>query len=147
MSEGRAERSDSNILPIINIQLVAALLALAHTACLQLKTFHSSLAPHRSSPLLTAPHRSSPQPPEDAGKFLRYFKRKTHPSSMLTDKLTFSVLGLGDSNLLLDRQTTTAKDCNACGQLLDRRLEEVRGSEERSTGGAQRRLRGIQQRN
>lgn len=28
----------------------------------------------------------------------------------------FAVLGLGDSNLLMDRQTTTAKDCNQCAQ-------------------------------
>ena len=33
------------------------------------------------------------------------------------------MLGLGDSNLLLDRQTTTAKDCNRCAQELDARLE------------------------
>ena len=65
------------------------------------------------------------QPPEDASKFLRYFKRKTHPETMLADKLRFAVLGLGDSNLLLDRQTTGAKDCNACGQLLDSRLEAL----------------------
>ena len=35
------------------------------------------------------------------------------------------VLGLGDSNLLLDRQTTTAKDCNQVGQTLDARLAEL----------------------
>ena len=65
------------------------------------------------------------QPPEEASKFLRFFKRKTHPETMLADKLKFAVLGLGDSNLLLDRQTTGAKDCNACGQLLDTRLEAL----------------------
>ena len=32
------------------------------------------------------------------------------------------VLGLGDSNLLLDRQTTTAKDCNQVARRLDARL-------------------------
>ena len=35
------------------------------------------------------------------------------------------VLGLGDSNLLLDRQTTTAKDCNQIAQKLDRRLVQL----------------------
>ena len=35
------------------------------------------------------------------------------------------VLGLGDSNLLLDRQTTTAKDCNQVAQKLDRRLVQL----------------------
>eukprot|EP00520_Triparma_pacifica_P019439 CAMPEP_0118651868 /NCGR_PEP_ID=MMETSP0785-20121206/11014_1 /TAXON_ID=91992 /ORGANISM="Bolidomonas pacifica, Strain CCMP 1866" /LENGTH=136 /DNA_ID=CAMNT_0006544347 /DNA_START=136 /DNA_END=542 /DNA_ORIENTATION=+ len=68
------------------------------------------------------------QPPEDASKFLRFFKRKSHPTDMLSDKLQFAVLGLGDSNLLLDRQTTTAKDCSACGQLLDTRLETLGGT-------------------
>ena len=39
--------------------------------------------------------------------------------------LGLGVLGLGDSNLLLDRQTTTAKDCNQCAQSLDARLEAL----------------------
>lgn len=45
------------------------------------------------------------------------------------DEKTFhyAVLGLGDSNLLLDRQTTTAKDCNQVAQALDKRLEQVGG--------------------
>ena len=60
-----------------------------------------------------------------AGVCVRYFKRKTHPESFLTDKFSFTVLGLGDSNLLLDRQTTTAKDCNRCAQELDARLEAL----------------------
>ena len=64
------------------------------------------------------------QPPESAGGFLRFFKRKTHPEDMAS-KLSFSVLALGDSNLLLDRQHTGAKDCNKCGQLLDTRLGEL----------------------
>jgi len=37
------------------------------------------------------------------------------------------VLGVGDSNLLLDRQTTTAKDCNQVAQDLDARLEALGG--------------------
>lgn len=55
------------------------------------------------------------QPPEDSGAFLRYFKRKTHATDLLAGKMSFTVLACGDSNLLLDRQTTTAKDCNKCG--------------------------------
>ena len=44
------------------------------------------------------------QPPENAGKCLRWLSRKAHPSTMLEGLLFFGVLGLGDSNLLLDRQ-------------------------------------------
>ena len=50
-------------------------------------------------------------PPQTGGVTLRYFKkRKTHPTDLV--HFRFAVLGLGDSNLLLDRQTTSAKDCN-----------------------------------
>jgi len=65
------------------------------------------------------------EPPEAAGGFIRFFKKKTHSAIMLADKLTYSVLAIGDSNLLLDRQTTAAKDCNAVGQALDARLQEL----------------------
>ena len=41
---------------------------------------------------------------------------------MLAGRVRYSVLGLGDSNLLLDRQTTSAKDCNQVAQMLDARL-------------------------
>jgi sulfite reductase alpha subunit-like flavoprotein len=51
---------------------------------------------------------------------MRFFKRKTHPDTLF--QFSFAVLGLGDSNLLLDRQTTTAADCNQCAQELDARL-------------------------
>lgn len=65
-------------------------------------------------------------PPEDAGQCIRYFKRKTHPTDLLADnKFQFTVLGLGDSNLLLDRQHTAAKDCNQVAQALDSRLEAL----------------------
>lgn len=37
------------------------------------------------------------------------------------------MLGVGDSNLLLDRQTTTAKDCNQVAQELDSRLAALGG--------------------
>ncbi|KAK1744611.1 hypothetical protein QTG54_005144 [Skeletonema marinoi] len=66
-------------------------------------------------------------PPEDAGACIRFFKRKTHPETLLTDKIQFAVLGLGDSNLLLDRQHTAAKDCNQVAQMLDVRLEALGG--------------------
>jgi hypothetical protein len=62
-----------------------------------------------------------------AGSCVRFFKRKSHAADLLSGKLRFTVLAVGDSNLLLDRQTTGAKDCNKCGQLLDARLEELGG--------------------
>ena len=66
-------------------------------------------------------------PTEDGGTCLRFFKRKTHPVDLLQGKFQFTVFGLGDSNLLLDRQTTTAKDCNQAAQELDSRLEALGG--------------------
>ena len=51
---------------------------------------------------------------------LRFFKRKTHPEDLLNGKFLFSVMGLGDSNLLFDRQTTSAKDCNQCAEQVSR---------------------------
>ena len=97
------------------------------------------------------------EPPESAGGVLRFFKMKSHPVDMLatvcfTVRLLLAggpkwsmqpfsnsrhglarcvlpqVLALGDSNLLLDRQTTTAKDCNKCGQLLDARMGDLGGT-------------------
>lgn len=65
------------------------------------------------------------QPPEDAGACTRFFQRRTHPKDMLSARLRYAVLGLGDSNLLLDRQTTTAKDCNQVARKLDQRLAEL----------------------
>ena len=67
------------------------------------------------------------QPPEDAGPCVRYFNRRTHESSLLKGRLRYAVLGLGDSNLLLDRQTTTAKDCNQVARRLDSRLAALGG--------------------
>ncbi|KAL7493194.1 hypothetical protein ACHAWT_004490 [Skeletonema menzelii] len=66
-------------------------------------------------------------PPEDAGACIRFFKRKNHPETLFSDKPQFTVLGLGDSNLLLDRQHTAAKDCNQVAQALDARLETLGG--------------------
>lgn len=67
-------------------------------------------------------------PPEDAGACIRFFKRRTHPETLLQDKVQFAVLGLGDSNLLLDRQHTSAKHCNQVAQALDARLEALGGT-------------------
>eukprot|EP00529_Nitzschia_sp_RCC80_P035997 CAMPEP_0113469374 /NCGR_PEP_ID=MMETSP0014_2-20120614/15865_1 /TAXON_ID=2857 /ORGANISM="Nitzschia sp." /LENGTH=169 /DNA_ID=CAMNT_0000361847 /DNA_START=85 /DNA_END=594 /DNA_ORIENTATION=- /assembly_acc=CAM_ASM_000159 len=67
-------------------------------------------------------------PTEDGGSCTRFFQRKTHPADLLSvqnNKFSFTVLGVGDSNLLLDRQTTTAKDCNQVAQALDSRLEAL----------------------
>ena len=65
------------------------------------------------------------QPAEAAGSCVRFFNRKRKEGmnqEMLKDTMTFTVLGLGDTNLLLDRQTTTAKDCNQAAQTLDSAL-------------------------
>jgi len=78
-------------------------------------------------------------PTEDGGACMRFFKRKTHPQDLLKDKFSFAVLGLGDSNLLMDRQTTTAKDCNQCAQELDKRLEALGGSRFHEIGMADER--------
>ena len=51
---------------------------------------------------------------------VRYFNRE-HPSGLLSS-LHCSVLGLGDSNLLLDRQTTDASHCNQVAQKLQKRF-------------------------
>jgi sulfite reductase alpha subunit-like flavoprotein len=65
-------------------------------------------------------------PPESAGGVLRFFKQKSQPADLLAS-VAFAVLALGNSDLLMDRQTTGAKDCNACGQLLDARMGELGG--------------------
>jgi NADPH-ferrihemoprotein reductase len=65
---------------------------------------------------------------------LRFFKRKTHPETLLTGKFRYTVLGLGDSNLLLDRQKTGAKDCNQVAQELDMRLCSLGGGRHFSLG-------------
>jgi len=64
------------------------------------------------------------QPSEDAGNCYRFFKRKSHESDALC-KLSFAMVGLGNSNLLMDRQTTTAAECNLCAQNMTKRLEEL----------------------
>jgi sulfite reductase alpha subunit-like flavoprotein len=66
-------------------------------------------------------------PTEEGGSVLRFFKRKTHPSDLLAST-SFAVLGVGDSNLLLDRQTTGSKDCNQVAVQLDSRLEALGGT-------------------
>mmetsp|Transcript_23155 Transcript_23155/g.38285 ORF Transcript_23155/g.38285 Transcript_23155/m.38285 type:complete len:161 (+) Transcript_23155:61-543(+) len=78
-------------------------------------------------------------PTEEGGSCARFFKRKTHPESLLDGKFKFTVFGVGDSNLLLDRQTTTAKDCNQVAQELDARLEALGGTRHFSLGLADER--------
>ena len=78
-------------------------------------------------------------PVEDAGACIRFFKRRTHPNTMLCNSVQFTVLGLGDSNLLLDRQHTAAKDCNQVAQALDARLEALGGTRYYDRGEADER--------
>jgi len=79
-------------------------------------------------------------PTEEGGSCFRFFKRKTHPETLLADnKFSFAMLGLGDSNLLLDRQTTTAKDCNQVAQELDARLAALGGQRKYELGMADER--------
>lgn len=71
------------------------------------------------------------QPAEAAGACVRFFNRKRKEGTnkeMLAGKMSFAVLGLGDTNLLLDRQTTTAKDCNQAAQTLDSALAALGGN-------------------
>eukprot|EP00965_Chrysotila_dentata_P124108 4101851-Pleurochrysis_carterae.AAC.1 len=75
------------------------------------------------------------QPSEGAGACVRLLNRRTHEQGCLT-RLVYSVLGLGDSNLLLDRQTTTAADCNQAAQRLDKRLAELGGTAFHARGEA-----------
>jgi len=78
------------------------------------------------------------QPAEEAGACIRYFNKlrknltsgsgdeekpfNTTMNSNEEGEFQFAVMGLGDTNLLLDRQTTTAKDCNQAAQTLDNAL-------------------------
>ena len=52
------------------------------------------------------------QPAEAAGTCLRFYnrKRKGGEKGLFAGKLRYAVLGLGDTNLLVDRKSTTAKD-------------------------------------
>lgn len=66
------------------------------------------------------------QAPESAARMFSFLKNQSHPADMFS-KLNFTVIGLGDSNLLQDRQTTTAKDCNQCGKVVNKRLNDLGG--------------------
>mmetsp|Transcript_47235 Transcript_47235/g.100473 ORF Transcript_47235/g.100473 Transcript_47235/m.100473 type:complete len:181 (-) Transcript_47235:205-747(-) len=88
----------------------------------------NGLARHTTLAIFVAQTIENEAPTEDAGACIRYFKRKTHPETLLKDKVNFAVLGLGDSNLLLDRQHTSAKDCNQVAQALDSRLKALGGT-------------------
>ena len=76
-------------------------------------------------------------PTEQGGTTTRYFQRQTHPTDLV--QFRYAVLGLGDSNLLLDRQTTTAKDCNQVAQALDARLAALGGTRHHALGLADER--------
>ena len=71
------------------------------------------------------------QPAEAAGAAVRFFnrRRKEGAAGVLSGLLRFAVLGLGDTNLLLDRQTTTGRDCNQAGATLDSALSYLGGAQ------------------
>ena len=79
------------------------------------------------------------QPHEGAGTCVRHFNRRRKEAgdaTPLAGLLTYSVLGLGDTNLLLDRQTTTAKDCNQAASALDAALRALGGKQLHARGEA-----------
>lgn len=78
-------------------------------------------------------------PTEEGGTCIRFFKRKTHAADLLCGKFSYAVFGVGDSNLLLDRQTTTAKDCNQSAKELDSRLDALGGKRVHELGMADER--------
>ena len=83
------------------------------------------------------------QAPEAAGRCVRFFNRNDHDSGMLRG-VHVAVLGLGDSNLLLDRQTTTAKDCNAIAQRLEGNLMTLGASRLHTYGEADDRTNNVE---
>jgi sulfite reductase alpha subunit-like flavoprotein len=104
------------------------------------KDFKSLLdAPPTTLAIFVAQTVENESPPEDAGACVRFFKRKDHPVDLLNGKIQFAVLGLGDSNLLLDRQHTAAKDCNQVAQQLDLKLEALGATRYYSRGEADER--------
>jgi sulfite reductase alpha subunit-like flavoprotein len=127
LSSDVAEQIQTKLLPLIDTTHVHKI------AMSKSKDFKSALL---EDPLLANPTSlaifivqtiENEAPPEDAGACIRFFQRKTHPDTLLQNKIQFAILGLGDSNLLLDRQHTAAKDCNQVAQMLDARLEKLGG--------------------
>lgn len=131
LSSDVAEQIRTKLLPILIIDNTAT--NIHKISMSKSKDFKTALL---DSPILAKPTTlaifivqtiENEAPPEDAGACIRFFQRKTHPDTLLQQKIQFAILGLGDSNLLLDRQHTTAKDCNQVAQVLDARLEKLGG--------------------
>ena len=59
---------------------------------------------------------------------------------MLSEGFFFTALGLGNSNLLLDRQTAGPSDCNQVAQDLDSRLNSLGGTQYFPLGLADERI-------
>ena len=59
---------------------------------------------------------------------------------MLSEGFFYTVLGLGNSNLLLDRQTTGPSDCNQVAEDLDARLSNLGGTQYYPLGLADERI-------
>jgi sulfite reductase alpha subunit-like flavoprotein len=109
---------------LANSPTLPASLSVARTRCADFKRIGWASTVRHVVIFIVATEENE-APTEEAGACVRFFLRRTHAADMLADKLAYAVLGLGDSNLLLDRQTTTAKDCNQVAQKLDRRLAEL----------------------
>jgi sulfite reductase alpha subunit-like flavoprotein len=128
LSSDVAERIGSKLPPSVRAQKVSMS---------KIKEFKAALLDdddERSGPITLAifivQTIENESPPEDAGPCVRFLMRRTHPDTLLSDGgvRLFAVLGLGDSNLLLDRQHTSAKDCNQVARVLDSRLEGLGGT-------------------
>ena len=89
---------------------------------MQLESAEASLGPLTAIFIVDTVEDGAPS--EAAGTCTRFVNKRTHKPGMLA-RLSYAVLGLGDSNLLFDRQTTTAKDCNQVAKKLDARLAEL----------------------
>lgn len=100
----------------------------AHIDCelIDMKDFQKERIAEASALCIIIQTGENDQPPESAQRLVSFLKKKDLSEDLLRD-VAFAVLGLGDSNLLLDRQTTTGRDCNKVAQILNKRMGELGG--------------------
>jgi sulfite reductase alpha subunit-like flavoprotein len=96
--------------------------------CCELDQFKKHLSTWQQEPvpgqtkhgvLVVASTTGNGDPPENASKFVRYFKRKSTSESRCLQHVAYAVLGLGDTNYDQFCQT---------GKTLDKKLEDAGGS-------------------